>query len=67
MIRLELERRQARLTQAALAREIGIHPTTVSQIESGRVRASASELERFADALGFHDKPACLGEEILQS
>ena len=64
MLRLELERRQARLTQAALGRETKVHPSTVSQIESGRVRPSASELKRFAGALGFKDDPAHLAEEV---
>lgn len=64
MLRLELERRQARLTQAALGRETKVHPSTVSQIESGRVRPSASELQRFAGALGFLGDPAHLAEEV---
>ena len=67
MLRLELERRQVRLTQAALAREAGIHPTTVSQIESGRVHPSASELERFASVLGFENDPADLAAEVPKS
>ena len=60
---LELQRRQVRLTQAALARQTGVHPLTVSQIESGRVRPSAGELERFAAALHFRGDPAYLAEE----
>lgn len=67
MLKLELERRRARLTQAALAREVGIHPTTISQIESGRVRPSASECARFATALGFQGNPALLAEEVPAS
>ena len=64
MLRLEFERRQARITQAALGRETGVNPSTVSQIESGRVRASVSELRRIADALGYGDDPAKLSEEV---
>jgi len=66
MIRLEYERRRARLSQAAIGRESGIHPTTISQIESGRVRPSASELERLADTLGFEGDANLLADEVRQ-
>jgi transcriptional regulator with XRE-family HTH domain len=62
MLKLELLRRQAGLTQAALGRETGVNQTTISQIERGRVNASDSELRRFADVLGFSEDPSLLAE-----
>ena len=64
MLRLEYERRQAGLTQAALGRETGVNQVTISQIERGRVNPSDSELERFAGVLGFADDPRLLAEEV---
>lgn len=64
MLRMELERRSRRLTQAALGRECGIHPTTVSQIESGRVNATQRELRSLAEALKYAGDPSELAAEV---
>lgn len=45
-------RRQQGLTQAELARRMGVHRVYVTRIESGRVGISAATLVRLAEALG---------------
>jgi len=52
--RIALAREESGLTQAELARSVGIDRTAVAKIESGRRKVSASELVRMAAAL---DRP----------
>ena len=47
--RLRLAREQAGLSQAQVARILGKHRPTISEIEAGRRRVSAEELGVFAD------------------
>jgi len=45
-------RRDAALTQADVARRMGISQATVARLESGRVMPSWNSIERFARAVG---------------
>ncbi len=66
MLRIELERRCARLTQAVVGRECDppINPVTISQIERGRVNPTPSELRRCADVLGYKGDPSELAAKV---
>lgn len=64
MLRIEYERKRVGLSQAALGREAGIHPTTISQIESGRINPSEKELERITDVLRFEGEGRLLTDEV---
>jgi transcriptional regulator with XRE-family HTH domain len=44
-------RERVGLTQAALAEKCGCHPTTISQIESGRIQPSLPLFRRLVPAL----------------
>ena len=59
----EIQRRREELgwSRAELARRAVIHPSTVSQIENGRLRPYPSQLEKLAHALGVSD-PKSLAE-----
>src|SRR5919108_1320892 len=49
--------RQARelrgLTQTALARQVGVHPSAIAQLETGRIQPSPAVLEALGRATGF--------------
>jgi Zn-dependent peptidase ImmA (M78 family)/transcriptional regulator with XRE-family HTH domain len=49
--------RQARelrgLTQTALARQVGVHPSAIAQLETGRIQPSPEVLEALGRATGF--------------
>ena len=47
--RLKLARQQAGLSQGQVARLLGKHRPTISEIEAGRRRVSAEEVRDFAD------------------
>lgn len=47
-VRLRLAREQAGLSQAQVAKLLGVHRPTVSEIEAGRRRVQADELSEFA-------------------
>ena len=46
--RLRLAREQAGLSQGQVAKQLGMHRPTISEIEAGRRRVSADELATFA-------------------
>lgn len=48
-VRLRLAREQAGLSQGQVAKLLGVHRPTISEIEAGRRRVQAQELARFAD------------------
>jgi transcriptional regulator with XRE-family HTH domain len=50
---LRLERVRQRRTLKEVALQAGVHPTTLSLIESGRVNARSDELARIHAALGM--------------
>lgn len=41
-------------SQSELSRRSGVHPTTISQIESGRLQPYKSQLKKLAKALGVY-------------
>jgi transcriptional regulator with XRE-family HTH domain len=49
--------RQARelrgLTQTALARQVGVHPSAIAQLETGRIQPSLEVLDALSRAMGF--------------
>ena len=53
MLILTVERRRRRLTQAALSRLTGVHPSDISKLESGRVPAYPAWRSAIAKALGM--------------
>jgi transcriptional regulator with XRE-family HTH domain len=66
MIRLTVERKYKGWTQADLGRRSGVHPNTISLVESGRFKPGAGQLERLGVALGVHPTDANrLLEEIV--
>jgi ribosome-binding protein aMBF1 (putative translation factor) len=63
MRRLQIERQRRGLSRSMLARLATMHPSTVGQIEAGRLVAYDSQLEKLARALGFDGEPAELMDE----
>lgn len=50
--RLRLARKQAGLSQGQIAKLIGFHRPTISEIEAGRRKVSSDEIKTFADHYG---------------
>ena len=50
---IQRERKKAKLTQADLARILGVKQATVSKYESGEIVPSVEQLERMAEAFGI--------------
>ena len=50
--RIAMLRRQAQLTQAALAESVGVANETISRLERGTAMPSLSRMDKIADALG---------------
>jgi transcriptional regulator with XRE-family HTH domain len=50
--RLELARREAKLTHRALAKRAGVSPGTISGLENGQHDATTEKIARLAAALG---------------
>ena len=53
MARLIEERKRIGLSQAEMARRLGVSPVRVNMLEHGRKRAGPEILDRYADALGY--------------
>ncbi len=51
--RLREARNAAGLSQGQVAKKLGMHRPTISEIEAGRRKVSAAELERFAQLYGI--------------
>ncbi len=51
-------------SQAELARQSGLSPSTVCQIESGRFRPYPSQLAKIARALDASDNPGALLADV---
>ena len=62
LLRLTVERKDRNHSQSELSRLSGLHPTTISLIESGRFLPSQGQLERLSKALRFPGNP----EELLE-
>ncbi|OJW78448.1 helix-turn-helix transcriptional regulator [Spirosoma sp. 48-14] len=46
-------RKSKKLTQASLAQQLGIDPSTYAQFEAGRTNMTLATINRIADALGY--------------
>ena len=55
MLRVRALRKARAWTQMQLAAKCGLHPQTISSIETGRIRPSEGELAKLAKALGVAD------------
>ena len=70
MIRLKLWRLQQSLTQAQAARRLGIGESTLSVLETGRLRPTAGQLERLRRTFGAGTEalfePVAERVEVLQ-
>lgn len=51
--RLRMAREAAGLSQGQVAKKLGLHRPTISEIEAGRRRVSAEELSAFAESYGI--------------
>jgi transcriptional regulator with XRE-family HTH domain len=49
---LKKARHRRKLTQAALAKKVGVHTVTIARLESGARNPSMALLQRLAKALG---------------
>ena len=50
--RLKLAREQAGLSQGQVAKLVGLHRPSISELEAGRRKVSAEELAKFAEIYG---------------
>ena len=64
--RLRLAREMAGLTQGQVAKNLGWHRPTVSEIEAGRRKVSAEEVSRLAELYGVN-VPWIIGEKQISS
>ena len=64
MIKLTKERESFKWTRRELGARADLHPARVGVIENGHVVPYGVELDRLARALGWHDDPAALLEEV---
>lgn len=60
---IEIQRKQAKITQAELARRLGVSQANISQWETGEAFPRADKLPQLAEILGckiddLFDKPA---------
>ena len=65
MIRLTEVRKAAGLSMSALAREAGMHVSSVSQIEGRRLRPYPGQVAKLGSALGWEGDPTELFEEVV--
>jgi transcriptional regulator with XRE-family HTH domain len=64
MLRLTQLRKQAGISQAELARRAGLHHSTLSLVESGRLVPYPSQLHKLAGGLGCADPVESLLDEV---
>ena len=64
--RLRLARKMAGLTQGQVAKNLGWHRPTVSEIEAGRRKVSAEEVSKLAELYGVNT-PWIVGDKELSS
>jgi transcriptional regulator with XRE-family HTH domain len=55
------------LSQAELARQAGLHPLTVSRLETGRVKPSTRTVRALALALGVAPAELATPEEVAEA
>src|SRR5918992_3456093 len=51
--RLQQARELRGLTQTALAQQVGVHPSAIAQLETGRIQPSPAVLDALSRATGF--------------
>lgn len=64
MLRLSKVRIALGWSQSRLSRESGVHTSTVSAIERGRLNPWPGQLARIAEALSFEGDPSALLEDV---
>lgn len=64
MRRCKLERLMRDMKQMELSRITGMHPTSISAIENGRLRPYPGQVDKIVAALGWTGDPAELFEEV---
>lgn len=64
MILLTRERLDRGLSMSALARVAGLHPSTVSQVEHGRLNPYPGQIEKLVTALDWKGNPDELFQEV---
>ena len=64
LIRLTEIRQSLGWSQSRLSRESGVHSSTVSAIERGRLNPWPGQLHRIAEALSYSGDPAGLLDEV---
>lgn len=62
---LQKARKKAKLTQADLAKILGVKQATISKYESGEIVPSVEQLERMADAFGISFAALVSNETII--
>lgn len=64
MKRCKLLRMMSGKTQAVAAKDMGMHVSSLSSIETGRLRPYPGQVRKIAAALGWEGDPAELFEEV---
>jgi transcriptional regulator with XRE-family HTH domain len=64
VLQLTALRRASGISQAELARRAGLHNSTVSLVESGRLRPYPSQLRKLAMGLDFRGAPEALLDQV---
>ena len=64
MRRITIERQARGWSQSRLAREAGLHASTVSSVENGRLRPWPGQAEKLRAALGYDGPADELFEEV---
>lgn len=64
MLKMRVVREQRGISQSSLSHIANMHVTTISLIESGRLRPYPSQMTRLAEALDYSGDPSELLEEV---
>lgn len=64
MLKMKEIREKQNKSQAQVGRDGGMHPSSISMIENGRLKAGKSQMKKIADALGWTGSPEELFEEV---
>jgi ribosome-binding protein aMBF1 (putative translation factor) len=63
-LKITREREQQGLSMSALAAKAGMHVSSISQIEGGRLNPYPGQVKKLAKALGWKDDPALLFKHV---
>ena len=66
MLAIKKARIEQNKSQNALAREAGMHPSTISLIENGSMKPYPGQADRLAKALDWKESPDSLFAEVEQ-